>query len=845
MTPPIRIHAPREFCPALSTKSRVVLFATEPPSTCSAGSNVCEATDANGIPCTQGLVSDGPLFCGKHLSDLKELSARWNRVHKEAEHLRATSPDTAKQKIIKLRQAVDLRRQIRNRFYKRGGDTVDYLKWVHSVETDIKAVADSVFMASMARNPTPEILSGHVATPHPDHYEAPSEKITIPRLPLDPRIPIDSLQGMADDRTVLVLKHFYANMCREAIQRLYVIAPGLNDGPELPSGRRSTPSVTDSGTDIMRAWFRIMILHDSEAEALENATKARCIHDYLTNCHASQVEMYCDFFEKAWRPHALQYLRAAICAQTLAGGDVKMVGLLGGMIPSTTTGLTMTKPCWDILYHWFPTLLSPKTLASICSDFEDYSTISKLLMMGFYRQHWEDPDSMLADCATAVYLGFIPSRKGDMSATEASETRRASVHVEARNYICGQMSGGHPLTEAFLEELRRRTERLIVVVYEGTNAVATVCPGDEELFIRRRRPAKTAKDPEKPPWIVELELEDIKNDLRMRKSMYEPVDDDSWQFIIADRRTGLPFELFDIVQDVLLMLSGDPTLKQLAGRIVRDVIPAPAQQLFIEKMVIDSSRDVRFPAPLTVSYEGNRRRCYRPESDKIIEHQTNWSSRSRSRDDDRFIRHVVDDMERAGLITLAANFEEPQTKPIVLQGADGGLDLYFPYQFGGLAPNEFTPSLTLPRKDCLLTFARSYKEQHPSAIMAKGSILTHYCAWPMPAIKRHGKKKLNFGTWEGHVYHWNVMPFDRPWSENAWQYFIQHYINSKYPFVMFYLTTFVICAIDKDDAEKVAATLLEETEQRGWRIILPNLRDWSNKIEDLKLEDMFSGIHPI
>lgn len=90
-----------------------------------------------------------------------------------------------------------------------------------------------------------------------------------------------------------------------------------------------------------------------------------------------------------------------------------------------------------------------------------------------------------------------------------------------------------------------------------------------------------------------------------------------------------------------------------------------------------------------------------------------------------------------------------------------------------------------------------------------------------------------------------MLAFDRPWSENAWQYFIQHYINSKYPFVMFYLTTFVICAIDKDDAEKVAATLLEETEQRGWRIILPNLRDWSNKIEDLKLEDMFSGIHPI
>lgn len=92
-----------------------------------------------------------------------------------------------------------------------------------------------------------------------------------------------------------------------------------------------------------------MVLNDSEADALENATKAKRIDDYLNGCHVSQLEMYCDFFEKAWRPHAVQYLRAAICAQTLAGGDIKTIGLLGGMIPSTTEGLRMTKPCWDIL----------------------------------------------------------------------------------------------------------------------------------------------------------------------------------------------------------------------------------------------------------------------------------------------------------------------------------------------------------------------------------------------------------------------------------------------------------------------------------------------------------------
>lgn len=166
--------------------------------------------------------------------------------------------------------------------------------------------------------------------------------------PLDPRIPIDSLLGMPDDGTILILKHFYTDLCVESVRRLYGIVPDLNDSGQR-SGSPVKDPVQDSGTDIIRAWFRIMILNDSEAEALEHATRSKGIDEFLSGCHASQLETYCDFFEKAWRPHAVQYLRAAICAQTLAGGDIKTISLLGGMIPSTTEGLKMTKPCWDIL----------------------------------------------------------------------------------------------------------------------------------------------------------------------------------------------------------------------------------------------------------------------------------------------------------------------------------------------------------------------------------------------------------------------------------------------------------------------------------------------------------------
>ena len=698
----------------------------------------------------------------------------------------------------------------------------------------------------MARRPVSEV--GEVtASPATEVHEK-FERILILRSPLDPKIPIDSLQELPDDGTILVLKHFYTDLCADAVRRLYKIVPDLNDAGS-PSSPQKNPIPRDGGTDILRAWFRIMVFNDSEADALEHATKARGIDEFLQGCYASQVETYCDFFEKAWRPHAVQYLRVAICAQSLAGNDIKTIKLLGGIIPSTTEGLKMSKSCWDILYRWFPTLLTPWTLASICQNFEDYTAICKLLMLGLYREQWFDPESILLDCTTGVYLGFIPTSKGDFTSITGLEQKGDLVEqVQARNYVTGQMAIGDPMTETFLDELRKRSERLLLVVYEGTNADATVYPSDDDLFVRRRRSAKVDEDIEQVPWTTELTLEDIKNDLRLRKtstSMYDPIVVDSWQFIIIDKQAGLPFNLFDIIQDALLMLAGDPSPKQVAKRVVRDVIPPSIQEIFFDELRLDSSAEMNFPPPPEIQYEGNRQRCWDPDRQLVLDHEAKVTD-GRSRDTNRFIRRVIEDMEKHGIVSLTTEYEPPQTRPVVIQSSDGGLDLYFPYEFGGLAPDsELTPSLTLPQDNCLLEFATSFKQRHPSAIMAKGSIQTHYCAWPMPSIKRLGKSRLNFATWEGHIYHWNVMPFDRPWSERAWQYYLNHYMNSKYPFVTFYLTTFVICAVDADDAKKVTSMILDEAEKKSWRIVLPSLRDWKVEVADLKLGTMFQGIRPI
>lgn len=94
------------------------------------------------------------------------------------------------------------------------------------------------------------------------------------------------------------------------------------------------------------------------------------------------------------------------------------------------------------------------------------------------------------------------------------------------------------------------------------------------------------------------------------------------------------------------------------------------------------------------------------------------------------------------------------------------------------------------------------------------------------------------------MYTDTLTAFDRPSSASAWQYYIQHFLNKKYPFVMFYLTTFVICATDLDDADQKTAILLDEMEDRGWKVTLPHIHEWTSDIDNMKLDTLFGGIRP-
>ncbi|KAF2193050.1 hypothetical protein K469DRAFT_730028 [Zopfia rhizophila CBS 207.26] len=554
-------------------KDGPLLFSSEPPKSPLAKGTTCDAVERNGAPCKVVLLSNGCAWCTHHFKEMKELTAKWETAQQEA-------------KAVKLRLSVNLRQQLREQFYPRG-------------ETDARALADLILMSNFAWQPVPEILG--VTSLTPTAKEA-LGKIIILCSPLNPRISINSLQNMLDDGIILVLKHFYTKLCIDSIRRLYKIVPNLYDRPLA-----SSPDLKS--------------LTPKDAECLEHVAKATIINDFLKGCHASQLEIYYNFFKKAWRPH------------TLASGS-------------------------------------------------DYTIIYKLLIISYYQKYWFDPTSVLKDCTTGVYLSFISSSKGDFT-----------FMIRPRNY--------------FLDEIHKRTDRLVLVVYEGLNADATVYSSNNNLFIICYRTAKSNKDIKKAKWTT-------------KTSTYNPI-----------VQAGLSFTLFDIIYDTLLYLNGDSS-------------PYPFE--------------MKFPAPPKVQYE-----AYQTKTTKDY-----------LRDTDRFIRQVINDMGKNKIISPVIKYERPQTRPIIIQGSDSRLNLYFPYEFRVL-------------------FANRYKEEH---------------------LKRHGKRKLNFVTWEGHIYHWNVMPFDRSWSEGAWQHCLDHYINSRYSFIMFYLTTFIICAVNKGDTEKAASTILDKTEKR-------------------------------
>jgi hypothetical protein len=145
MSVQLRINSLQDRRPSVKGNARQLLRSSEVPDSPTTLGPVCEALGSDGRPCKVALATtaEDP-WCPRHHHEWTDLNVRWGKTHKEAEKVTVISSETAKQKVMKLRLSVDLRRQIRDRFYPRGGDIQDYIKWIAKLETDVRQLADSL-----------------------------------------------------------------------------------------------------------------------------------------------------------------------------------------------------------------------------------------------------------------------------------------------------------------------------------------------------------------------------------------------------------------------------------------------------------------------------------------------------------------------------------------------------------------------------------------------------------------------------------------------------------------------------------------------------------------------------
>jgi hypothetical protein len=144
MSPQVRILTYQGSSrPSNKAKSRTLLYSSEPPPSPQVAGSKCDALEPDGQPCQALLRSESQAWCNKHFKEMVALNSDWKKAMKEGDLIQSLhSPDLAKQKVYKLRLAIDLRRQISQRFYKQGGDIADHIQWIMQLERDVRALAD-------------------------------------------------------------------------------------------------------------------------------------------------------------------------------------------------------------------------------------------------------------------------------------------------------------------------------------------------------------------------------------------------------------------------------------------------------------------------------------------------------------------------------------------------------------------------------------------------------------------------------------------------------------------------------------------------------------------------------
>lgn len=368
-------------------------------------------------------------------------------------------------------------------------------------------------------------------------------------------------------------------------------------------------------------------------------------------------------------------------------------------------------------------------------------------------------------------------------------------------------------------------------------------------FITRTRSSKDKDDLPNVPWSVEWSVNDILADVgtiqvvKDRKAFT-----DFHVIIIIDRLPGKKFTILQETGEALKMVAGDRTFREIVNGVIDESIPAPEREVWKAALLDDPYSAVVDSGAASPHYEGHRVRQW-DIVERFPDFAHNQAKLPQTYSDVRFIRKVLSEMESQNAITLLETFEAPQSMPMLYQSIDGRQDLFFPYRpkpsvdLDSIMQSRLKAEEVNVAADSLYDFARSYLNSHPEAVFAKGRINVHYCAWPAKVPDRV-KSPPNFETAEGHIYRWNVIPFDHPYSTQMWQMCLHRVFSQRLPFVRCVHTTFVVCAESPDKADDNLRALTQEAARNNLTLSFKPASLWLGDIKSLGLERLWKGVPP-
>lgn len=845
----------------------------------------CNAILTDGQECPRMTIQPNHTFCPVCHREKNQLYEKYKCAEAEYNKLKRPpdgfGPEVRRAKVSLGEEVVKLRDEVNKRFFSDGPYNRSHIKRILHIQNEIRQLREETNTSressplcqpqveSACMQETPVLVgfssletndSGFLKGASRSASEAvEEERPKVYRSLLATTVPMEDLDHLPRDHPVVELKQFYMSMCQGFIQKLYEIAPSLcdveNGVPANPSeGRRPPP---DDGDLVVRFVFREVIVWRQDTETLACATEMDSIDSFLRTRGFEELEWYVKFFKHFanGRPDTWHFLRNAI-SDLLLPPTASSISILGGRVATGDDERRIDLKGWDILHDHFSNIVSGGNVGAFCTRFEELLLVKKLMTLNRYGSQdteelgWLNPENDVSqECQGGIFLGFNADTKGycDPQNPLPDTTAEDGItsEMQFRNYVTGRMGKTDPLAKALIEELGNRAAALIVIVYDGPPTIFgdnVVSETEKDPWVKRKRSARNGQRLEDAKWEVEWPFESILHDLSMIRSFTKEVMTDFFHFIVIDRIGSTSNNILTVIEDALMKLSGDPPFEQILTNFIHQSIPSAEQDAYLKVAHTIGSDKFIDSTSTSLSYDRNRLRAWNIDLDFIEKRVRDPISSTRSAR--RLASAVISDMESQGLVTLQKTYEPPRGRPLIIKGSDGNYDVYFHHLHQPLTKEKEQDLIARGIRNiqplkCLDEFAASYASQHGNAIFAKGKIHVHYCAWPVPY-----PAQLNFRTIEGHIYRWNVMPFDIPYSSRIWQYYLDECMNKRFTFALFIQTTFVVCATGVEDAQVKVRQIVSEAEKHNWKLSVPTTPFWSSDIESLSLRNACSGIYP-